>query len=409
MPAFYVCPAKGRDAMKLCLISVDAASGCDFEALMALPHFRALAERGVHCKQVQTVYPTLTYPIHASLLTGCFPARHGIGHNQPLQQEKRKEMRTWYWEIGQIREKTLHEAAWEKGLTVASILWPVTGKNRFTRWNFPEIMPLPGENAALKMIRYGTAPWILRMELLHGKTRASIRQPDLDAYAALLCEQLYRQRKAPDVLTVHLVDLDAMRHEYGTDSQEAHAAMLRLDAHLGRIMDAIDRANLREEMLFCVVSDHGHRDAETGILLDQALYACCGARAQSLGMGAYIHAEDVEDAKKALEENKKKWRIGRILTDSDLRALQAPTEIHLAVEAEDGCCYIDEEAPTHGEHGFSVDCPQAQVLFMLAGPGIKENVPLPAMHLCDIAPTLAYALGLSLPAAQGCIHKEIYA
>ena len=286
--------------MRLCMISLDAVAQPDAGRLLGLPALSALAENGVFCDSVKTVYPTITYPIHTSLITGCYPCTHGIGHNQPFQPDTAPEMRKWFWSVGDIKAKTLYQAAKEKKLDVASVLWPVSGKNRFARRNFPEVLPLPGENAALKMIRYGSPEWILRMEALYGRPGKSIRQPHLDDYAALLCERLYASYRPPDVLTVHLVDCDAMRHQYGVESEEAHTAMERLDTRVGRIIDAVRKANLLEETLFCVVSDHGQQDAPNGILLDRELRSACGAQAQSLGMGAYIFGDDLKTARDAL-------------------------------------------------------------------------------------------------------------
>ncbi len=387
--------------MRLCMISLDAVANPDADRLLSLPALSALADEGVFCGNVKTVYPTITYPIHASLLTGCYPETHGIGHNQPLQQDTPQEMRTWYWSIGDIKVKTLHQAAKEKGLDVASILWPVTGKNPYVRRNFPEVLPLPGESAVMKMLRYASPVWILRMELLYGRTRKSILQPDLDDYATLLCEKLYAGIRPPDVLTVHLVDCDSMRHWHGTDSQEAHDAMKRLDARVGRIVAAVQKAGLLDETLFCVVSDHGQQDAPNGVLLDAKLKAACGARAQSLGMGAYIFGPDLDKARRVLEENGTKWGVGRIFIDQELRALHAPADVHLAVDALPGYCFIDKLEETHGEHGFSLDCPQARTLLWLKGPGIRKGQRLAKANLVDIAPTLAKALGLDLPQAEG--------
>ena len=394
--------------MRLCMISLDAVSQVDADRLLALPALCALKDQGVFCDQVKTVYPTLTYPIHASLLTGCWPAKHGIGHNQPFQPDTAPEMRKWYWSAGDIRVKTLHQAAREKGMDVASILWPVSGKNRAVRRNFPEVLPLPGENAVIKMLQYASPLWILRMEALYGKSRKSIRQPDLDDYAALLCEKLYASRRPPDVLTVHLVDCDAMRHAYGTDSPEAHDAMKRLDERVGRIVTAVQKAGLEEETLFCVVSDHGQQDAPRGVLLDQELRKTCGARAQTLGMGAYIRAKELDGARRALEENREKWGIGRILEEKELREIGAPRDVCLAVDALPGCCFIDQQEQTRGEHGFSLDCPQANVLLWLRGPGIPRGERIKQARVVDIAPTLALALGLSLPEAQGTALREAF-
>ena len=387
--------------MRLCMISLDAVAKPDADRLLSLPALSAIADEGVFCDNVKTVYPTLTYPIHTSLLTGCYPETHGVGHNQPLQQDIPKNMRAWYWDVGDVQVKTLHQAAKEKGMDVASILWPVSGKNRAVRRNFPEVVPLPGENAVLKIMRYASPVWILRMELLYGKTRKSIYQPDLDDYAALLCEKLYESRRPPDMLTVHLVDCDAMRHHHGVDSPEAHAAMERLDRRVGRVVEAMKKAGLWEETLFCAVSDHGQQDAPKGILLDAELKAACGARAQSLGMGAYIFGSDLEKARKVLEENRESWGIARIYTEKDLRSLHAPQDVHLAVDALPEHCFIDKPGETFGEHGFSLGCPQARTLLWLRGPGVKRGFRLPEADLVDIAPTLAKALGLNLPEAEG--------
>jgi predicted AlkP superfamily pyrophosphatase or phosphodiesterase len=386
---------------------LDAVAQPDADRLFSLPALSALRENGAYCENVKTVYPTLTYPIHASLLTGCYPSEHGIGHNQPFQPDTQPPMRKWYWEIGQIKKKTLHQAAFEKGADVASILWPVSGKNPYTRRNFPEVLPLPGENAALKMLRYAGL-WILKMEILYGKQRKSILQPDLDDYAALLCEKLYAGKRPPDVLTVHLVDCDSMRHWYGADSPEAHDAMNRLDERVGRIVEAVKKAGLLDETLFCVVSDHGQQDAPHGVLLDAKLKAACGARAQSLGMGAYIFGTDLDTARRVLEEKASEWGIRRIFGDQELRALHAPRDVHLAVDALPGHCFIDKPEETHGEHGFPLDCPQARTLLWLKGPGIRQGRRLAEANLVDIAPTLAKALGLELPQAEGKALNEVF-
>ena len=395
--------------MRLCMISLDAVSQPDADRLLRLPALSALRDRGVFCDNIRTVYPTITYPIHTSLLTGCYPDTHGIGHNQPFQPDVPPTMRKWYWDAGDVQVKTLHQAAQEKGLDVASVLWPVSGKNPAIRRNFPEVLPLPGENAVAKMLRYASPLWLLRMELLYGKTRASIRQPDLDDYAALLCEKLYLSRRPPDVLTLHLVDCDAMRHWYGTESDQAHAAMERLDRRVGQIVAAVERAGLMDDMLFCVVSDHGHQDTPKAILLDAQLKAACGARAQYLGMGAFIFGDDPAAARRALEAHREEWGVAHIYDERELSALHAPRDVKLAVDAQPGCCFVDVMEETHGEHGFPLTCPQARTLLWLSGPGIRRGARLEGADLVDIAPTLAQLLGLSLPQAQGTPIRNISA
>lgn len=392
--------------MHLILISLDASSYPDADRLFSLPALRALKEKGTLCTHVQTVYPTITYPIHASFLTGCFPDRHGIRHNQPLQADIDPKMRKWYWDIHDIKCKTLHQAACEAGADVASVLWPVTGKNPYTRRNFPEVLPLPGESAVKKMLTYATPVWLLKTEFLHGKKRKSILQPDLDDYAAVLMQDLIRSPRVPDLITLHLVDLDAMRHRHGVNSTQAHAAMERLDKRLQLIIDAIKKRGIYDDTVFAIVSDHGQRDANTGVMLDRELAALHAGRAQTLGMGAYIYADDLAFAKETLRAHMDVWRIAHIYEEEELRRMHAPKDVHLAVEAMDGCCFIDREEETFGEHGFGLHYPEAQVLLLLAGKPFKEHHTLPAAHVTDIAPTLAHVMGWQLPDPDGSILQD---
>ncbi len=394
--------------MRLLLISLDAVSRVDADRLLRLPALLALKGEGVFCDNVQTVYPTITYPIHTSIITGCWPEAHGIGHNQPFQPDTAPEMRKWFWEEGDIGRKTLHRAAKEAGLDVASVLWPVTGKSSSIRRNFPEVLPLPGESAVRKMLAYASPLWILHMELLYGRQRRSIRQPDLDDYAALLCEKLYASCRPPDVLTVHLVDCDAMRHRFGADSEEAYAAMERLDGRVGRMIEAVKKAGLYEETLICVVSDHGQQNARETVDLDKLLKDACGARAQSLGMGAYIFGNDLAAARKCLQENKELFRIGHIYGKEELTALHAPKNVSLAVDAAPGVRFGESAEGHLGDHGFAADAPEAKTLWWLAGPGVRRGATLPEARVVDIAPTLAYAMKLRLPDAQGRVIGEAF-
>lgn len=389
------------------MISLDAASSADAKRLFALPNLSRLWQQSARCTRVNTIYPTITYPIHASLLTGCYPEKHGIYHNQPFQGDVPPALRKWYWEVGQIRAKTLYQAAWEKGMDVASVLWPVSGKNPYTRRNFPEVAALPGENAALKMLAYGTPWWVLQTEIRHGKKRQSIRQPHLDRYAALLCEQLYASRRPPDVLLVHLVDLDSMRHQYGVNSPEAMQAMERMDENVGRILQAIQTAGLWEETCICLVSDHGHQDAPNGVLLDAVLKKHTGCRAQTMGRGAYIFGDDLAKARRYMEENRQALGIDAFYDAADMKAFHGPSHVQLAVSARPGVCFLDDWKETRGEHGFSLNCEEAKTLFLLSGPGVKPG-DIPEMDLVQIAPTLAWGLGLSLPDAQGAPRKDIW-
>src|SRR6266403_86931 len=64
------------------IISIDGMRG-DYVAnpdkySLKVPTLRKLMARGSHAKAVRGVFPSVTYPSHTTLITGCRPGKHGI-------------------------------------------------------------------------------------------------------------------------------------------------------------------------------------------------------------------------------------------------------------------------------------------------------------------------------------------
>ena len=54
-----------------------------------------------------------------------------------------------------------------------------------------------------------------------------------------------------------------------------------------------------------------------------------------------------------------------------------------------------------GTHGYAPDVPEMNSSFFIAGPGIAASRDLGQIDMRDIAPTLAWLLGVPLPTAEG--------
>lgn len=93
--------------MRLLLISLDAAYHDDAQMLLSLPNLGRLADKGVFCDRMQTIYPSLTYPVHTSLLTGCYPDKHGIDHNERFMPKLPAQKRPWYWDAAESHRRPL--------------------------------------------------------------------------------------------------------------------------------------------------------------------------------------------------------------------------------------------------------------------------------------------------------------
>src|ERR1700686_3710341 len=75
-----------------------------------IPNPRRFLQEGTYAEGVQGVIPTVTYPSHTTLVTGVWPAKHGILADtvfDPLQ----KNHEGWYWYAEDIRVPPLWDAA----------------------------------------------------------------------------------------------------------------------------------------------------------------------------------------------------------------------------------------------------------------------------------------------------------
>ena len=123
-----------------------------------------LIKEGACCTDLRSVYPTLTYAVHTTMVTGVFPEKHGIVHNNPLQPFVPEALQDWYWYRKAVRVPTLYDAARDAGMSVAGSLWPVTGKAHID-YNMPEVKAVGRENQALIVLRNGSPLFCLNMVL----------------------------------------------------------------------------------------------------------------------------------------------------------------------------------------------------------------------------------------------------
>ena len=394
---------------KMVLVSLDAMYKADMLKLKkCMPEEEWLTGSAVSL-EVKTVFPALTYPAHTTLVTGCEPARHGIGQNQPFQPEKQPEMRAWYWEERQVKRETLFQAVKREGGRCASMLWPVTGKSRAIRWNFPEVLALPGENQVLKMLAYGTPGWILHMELKHGRERKSIHEPYLSDYAVTLAEDVIRAHQ-PELTALHLVDVDEMRHRHGVNSTEAWEGIKRNVKRVSTLWQVMQSTPGMEDALLVVVSDHGQADVNRPVNLCELMEkAGLRVQVQSNGMSAYIFTEDAVRVKTWLGEHMKDAGASHMYDREELDALGCIPGPSLAVEADKGVVFADGLRQAKREkatHGFGPGREEENCLLLVKGRHISGKGMPQTMPMRDVAPTLAGLMGITLRDAEGKYHSD---
>jgi predicted AlkP superfamily pyrophosphatase or phosphodiesterase len=219
-----------------------------------VPHLRRFLKEGTYADGVTGVLPTVTYPSHTTLVTGVWPAKHGIWGNttfDPLQ----KNYQGWYWYAEDIRVPTLWDAAAAAGRTTASVQWPVTAGAKVT-WNIPEFWRA-GTPEDGKLLRLLATPGLLAEakaaigEEYRGGIDTSVEADEVRGkFAVWILEN-----KQPGLLTVHLSSLDHIEHETQPFSSQAIAVLEKLDEVIGKIREEAEHRAPRSAFV-AVVSDH---------------------------------------------------------------------------------------------------------------------------------------------------------
>ena len=330
---------------KLIVISFDALCKDDLNLLYTLPTFKYIIYNSLHSLDVEPVYPTLTYPNHASIITGKMPFEHGIVNNTKLQPNKKSP--DWFWYRSDIKSDTLFDIVKRKGFTTCTLLWPTTGGGKIDL-NMPEIFPnRPWQNQIIVSLFAGSKLYQLQLYKRFSYLLDGIKQPNLDNFITE-CTLYTLKNKRPDLMLVHFTDLDTQKHIYGTKSPQVKQALLRHEERLKRIFECA--ANL--EYQIAILGDHGSLDVHTTIslnsylkdtnLLNYLYFKSCDGSAY-----IYLRKEVSSRIKDkifyALEEFKRQNNsIENIFTQEDATKLGFDKKALFMLEPSSGYCFTEK-------------------------------------------------------------------
>jgi len=420
----------------LYIASFDGLSTLDFNYISKLPNFKKYLEVASYSKEVYSVYPSLTYPAHATIVTGKYPKNHGIINNTLLQINRKSP--DWYWQRKYVVGDTLYDLAIDKGMKVVALLWPVTAKSRI-QYNLPEIFAnRPWQNQILVSLMNGSPIYQYKLNKKFGHLRKGLAQPNLDDFThASLLNTI--EEKDAELTLVHYTDLDTMRHHYGFYSKEANAALERLDKRLGEIINAMKSKGIYEKSTLVILGDHSSLDEDKiinlNVLLKEKGYIKVNgtrivdykAIIKTCDGSAYVYLKEekiIQEIKSLLEKfNEKEKCIENIYSREEVKKLGADPKCSLMLEAKKGFYFLDEfegmvikeiqpgEAGhvlgvTAATHGYSPFKENYTTMFMAAGKGINNGKIIEKMNLVDEGPTLAALLGLEFKGCDGNLLKE---
>ena len=253
----------------LIVISVDAMVFDDLDYLDQLPNLKEFVLKGSLVQKMTTIYPSLTHPVHAALISGCTPGKTGITSNEEFSPGKLNKR--WYNRLDQMSCDTLFHAAHRAGLTTSACRWPMTADGfDVIDYLIPEVMEY--ENREVPdfetLYRSVCTPCLFddiimpRLPLLNGK-----RHPCYDIFSIeCACEIIRKYR--PNLMMTHPGNVDSARHENGLFGYAVNDAMKEIDLWLGQLRKAVEDAGIADKTTFAIISDHGHLEIKRAIALN---------------------------------------------------------------------------------------------------------------------------------------------
>jgi hypothetical protein len=387
---------------------------------LKIPNLQRFMKEGVYASGVTGVVPTITFPSHTTLVTGVWPAQHGIYSNNTFDPFSETQ-RFWYWR--DIRVPTLWQAADQAGIVTASVNWPVTVAAKPIRYVIPEYWRARNaEDRKLLEALTRPADFLTELEAKLGDYTngddTTVHGDEIRTRFAI--EILSRVR--PGFMTLHLTALDETQHEKAPFSAESNATLEALDGMVGRLIAAA-LAN-DPSAIVAVVSDHGF--ARTDVRVNLTLpfieqgYIKPGSTPTwdaapwpaGPGIAVMLHQPETPGTKARVKAMLDKlaanpeYGIARVLEGAEVARMGGFQDAAYFVELKVGYALgggtsgpMVTPVPSTGQHGYLPDRPEMRSAFFLLGRGLPAGKDLGIIDMRRIAPTLAAILGVNLPTA----------
>lgn len=399
------------------------------------PMLQQMRREGAWAEAVRSVFPSVTYPAHTTIITGVQPAEHGIFYNSPF--EPTGQTGRWYWEEASIQVPTLWDAARVAGLRTASVFWPVSVGAPID-WNLPEIWPLDWQKDDFTdpLRRTATPPGLVEIveREATGKLTPhnfSFGRLTLDDRTAEMAAYLLATHK-PNLLTVHLIGVDNFQHEQGREGPMIPRALAALDRCIARIVEAAEQAGMLDRTTFLVTGDHGFIDVHTEIspnvwLVEAGLMTASPDRGawratvhNTSSAGFVFLAEPGDEdtllqVRQILGSQPEAVRSRfEILEPEAMARLGGAPDAALGLAPVPGA-YISSgfEPPavkprSGASHGYLPDlAPEIYTGLVAWGAGIRPGAGVPMLGLEQIAPLVSSLLGLEMPSAAAPLPADL--
>ncbi|PIN25137.1 Type I phosphodiesterase/nucleotide pyrophosphatase [Handroanthus impetiginosus] len=193
------------------------------------PNINRLIKNGTEAELgLIPVFPTLTFPNHYSIVTGLYPAYHGIVNNYFIDPES-----------GELFTMASHEPKWwlgeplwetvvNHGLKASTYFWPGSEVIKGS-WNCPK---------EYCMLYNSSVPFEDRVDTV-------LNYFDLPS------------SEIPSFMMLYFEDPDHQGHKVGPDDPRITKAVAVVDKMLGRLISGLEERGVFEDVNIILVGDHG--------------------------------------------------------------------------------------------------------------------------------------------------------
>ncbi|MEH6308471.1 ectonucleotide pyrophosphatase/phosphodiesterase [Olivibacter sp. CPCC 100613] len=364
---------KQLDKPYVILISADGFR-YDYTKKYHAQHLKQLAEKGVMADALIPSFPSITFPNHYTIVTGLYPAHHGlVGNNMydpkmrarySMSNAKAVKDPIWY---GGIPIWTLAE---QEGLLSASYYWPgseaaIGGMLPSYYYAYNDKIPI--EKRIQTVVNWLTLP----------------------------------EEKRPHIINFYFPQVDHAGHLYGPDAPETAQAVHFVDSAVNVLNMAVQQTGLPVNFIF--VSDHGMKAIKQNEPLQLPFEVdTTKVTLASNGTLVNIHVKDKKNIPPLYQSIQKSDKFDVYLSE------EVPSRYHYGKKDDQyqrigdillfakAPYYFSNKKPHPGAHGFDpYETREMQATFIAWGPAFKEGLKIGAFENVDIYPLLAKLLGLT--------------
>src|SRR5690625_2167540 len=261
LQCFSVYVVSGQSTKYVILISLDGSRPEFYmDSKWPTPNLQKMKKEGIYASVgIETIFPSLTWPAHTSMITGANPDKHGIYYNKPPNGL----LGQGYWYHSYIHTPTIFEAVRSAGLTSSAIWWPVMIGGPVD-YNFPVRRPEMNEKVDQLTLRL---PYVRPDDLLKDFEKAIGRSISIDdlsfennaqgKFVTNLANFIIQEHK-PNLLALHIGELDHAQHSHGTDSPELRSALKFVDSLVGSVLTTLNDVGIMDSTTVIITGDHGH-------------------------------------------------------------------------------------------------------------------------------------------------------